>query len=137
MPANAPSKTVIKIARTRFVISDKRIRKEDEIVRVAPKILLRENWAKTFGPSQIPSAKPVNTAPNKIPYAASPAFKSPTKVRAKPITAPAAKKAPSIPKIRPRIIFEPLTNLNPSNKAFPIFSFVAVFPAGPLGISLN
>jgi hypothetical protein len=43
MPANAPSKTVMKIARTRFVMRDKRIRKEDEIVKVAPKILLREN----------------------------------------------------------------------------------------------
>ena len=116
---------------------ESKIKNDDEIVKVAPKILLRENCAKTFGPSQIPSANPVNTAPNKIPYAASPAFRSPTNVRAKPITAPAAKNAPSIPKIRPLIIFEPLTNLNPSNKAFPIFSFAAALPAGPFGISLN
>ena len=34
IPANAPSKTVIKIARTKLVISDKRIRNEDEIVKV-------------------------------------------------------------------------------------------------------
>jgi hypothetical protein len=91
IPANAPSKITIKIARTRFRTSERRIKKKLEITRDAPNNLLLENCANTFGPKEIPSAKPVNTAPNKTPYAASPACRSPTNVRAKPITAPAAK----------------------------------------------
>ena len=124
-PAKAPSKIVTKIARTKFVISARRIKKKDEIVSAAPKIRRRENCANTFGPNEIPSASPVKTAPKRIPYAASPAFRSPTKVLANPITAPAAKNAPSIPKINPRIIFEPLTYLYPSNSERPIFSLTA------------
>ena len=68
----------------------------------------------------MPSANPKNTAANKIPYAASPACKSSTKVLAKPITAPAAKNAPSIPTIRPRIILDPLINEKPSQSEWPI-----------------
>ena len=67
IPAKAPKSIVMKMARTKFVIKDKRIKNEEETVSAAPNILLRENCANTFGPSEIPSAKPVKTAPNRIP----------------------------------------------------------------------
>ena len=118
-------------------MSASKTKKNEEIVSAAPNNLRLENCENTFGPTEIPSANPVNTEPKSTPYAASPACRSPTKVLAKPITAPAAKKAPSIPKISPRIIFEPLTNLNPSNNDFPIFSFTEALLDAPRGISLN
>ena len=64
----------------------------------------------------MPSANPKNTAANKIPYAASPACRSSTNVLASPITAPAAKKAPNIPTMRPRIIMDSLINEKPSQR---------------------
>jgi hypothetical protein len=116
IPENIPSRIVMNIARTRFRTSDNKTKSTPEIVRETPKILLLENWANIFGPNEIPIASPKNTAANKIPYAASPACKSSTKVLAKPITAPAATKAPSIPTISPLIIFEPLINEKPSQR---------------------
>ena len=120
IPANKPSRMVIKIANTRFSTSDNVTSINPEIVSDTPNNLRLENWENILGPKEIPSAKPKNTAANKIPYAASPAFKSSTNVLAKPITAPAAKNAPSIPNIKPRIIFESFINAKPSQSDLPI-----------------
>ena len=114
-PAKRPITTTTKIAKTKFCKSESTINIEPATVSEAPKSRRRENCEKTFGPSAIPPASPVNTAPNKIPYAASPAFKSPTNVLAKPITAPAARNAPIIPMISPRISFVLKMNLAPSS----------------------
>jgi len=136
IPENKPSKTVINIASTRFNTKERVTRSHPEIVSDIPNNFLLENCEKTFGPKEIPSASPKNTAANKIPYAASPACKSSTKVLANPITAPAAKKAPSIPKIRPRMILEPLINEKPSQRELPIDDR-ANFLLGPDGISFK
>ena len=119
IPANKPRSTVIKIANTRFNINERVTSKIPEIVKDIPNKRLLENCEKTLGPKEIPRAKPRKTEPNKIPYAASPAFKSSTNVLANPITAPAAKKAPSIPNIRPLMILESLINENPSQSDLP------------------
>ena len=113
IPLKAPRIMTINIASTRFVISARRIRKKPETAKAAPNNLRRENCANTFGPNAIPKARPVNTAPKSTPYAASPPPKSPTKVRARPMTAPAAKNAPTIPTIRPRMIFDEATAFHP------------------------
>jgi hypothetical protein len=67
IPANAPSRTTIKIASTRFRTRESTTSKKLEIARDAPNKRRRENCAKTFGPNEIPKARPVNTAPNKTP----------------------------------------------------------------------
>ena len=67
MPENKPSKTVIKIARTRFNTKERITSSNPEIVNEIPNNLLLENCANTFGPNEIPSANPKNTAANKIP----------------------------------------------------------------------
>jgi len=66
-PAKAPRKMVTMIARTRFEMSARRMRKVDEMVSAAPNKRLRENCEKIFGPSEIPSARPVNTEPKRTP----------------------------------------------------------------------
>ena len=113
IPANAPRMMVMKIETVKFGISESKIRRRPDVVSDAPKRRRRENCAKTFGPAAIPSAKPPKTAPKSTPYAASPPPRSPTKVRARPITAPAAEKAPTIPKMRPRMTFDSLTERHP------------------------
>ena len=67
MPENKPSKTVIKIARTRFNTKERITSNNPEIVNEIPNNLLLENCANTFGPNEMPSASPKNTAANKIP----------------------------------------------------------------------
>ena len=67
MPENKPSKTVIKIARTRFNTKERITSNNPEIVNEIPNHLLLENCANTFGPNEMPSASPKNTAANKIP----------------------------------------------------------------------
>ena len=113
IPENAPRIMVIKIDTVKLVISERKIRKKPDVVSDAPNKRRRENWAKTLGPAAIPSARPVKTAPKRTPYAASPPPRSPTNVRAKPITAPAAENAPTIPMISPRITFDSLTDFQP------------------------
>ena len=113
MPANAPRRMVIKIDTVKFVISERKIRKKPDVVSDAPNKRRRENCAKTLGPAAIPRASPVKTAPNRTPYAASPPPRSPTNVRASPMTAPAAENAPTIPMMRPRITLDSLTDFHP------------------------
>ena len=113
MPEKAPKMMVIKIDTVKFVISERKIRKNPDVARDAPNKRRRENWAKTLGPAAIPSARPAKTAPKRTPYAASPPPRSPTNVRANPMTAPAAEKAPTIPMIRPRITLDSLTDFQP------------------------
>ncbi len=127
----------IKTARTRLGIAASATKNAPLIVSDAPKSLRRENWAKTFGPSAIPNARPVKTAPNKTPYAASPPPKSPTNVRARPMTAPAATNAPTIPTIRPRIILLVETDFQPSCRDLRIPVSVDFFSDAPRGISRN
>ena len=136
IPAKIPRIIVIKIASTRFNINERVTNKIPEIVKDIPNKRLLENCEKTFGPNEIPSAKPRNTEPNKTPYAASPACRSSTKVLAKPITAPAAKKAPSIPNTRPLIILESLINAKPSQSDLPS-EICFKFLLGPSGISFK
>ena len=136
IPAKRPRIIVIKIANTRFNINERVTNKIPEIVKDIPNSRLLENCEKTLGPKDIPIAKPRNTEPNKIPYAASPACRSSTKVLAKPITAPAAKKAPSIPNIRPLIILESLIKENPSQSDLPSEICFRFLP-GPSGISFK
>ncbi|CAB4643720.1 unannotated protein [freshwater metagenome] len=137
IPANAPRMMVIKIETVKFGMRDKKIRKIPDVVREAPNKRRRENWAKTLGPIAIPSARPVKTAPKRTPYAASPPPKSPTNVRASPMTAPAAENAPTIPMIRPRMTFDSLTERHPFTRAAMIDSslFLSFFEL--LGISLS
>ena len=136
IPAKKPKIMVIKIAKTRFKTKERVTKNSPETVSEIPNNLLLENCANSFGPNEIPSARPKKTAPNKIPYAASPACRSLTKVLAKPITAPAAKKAPSIPKIKPRITFDSLINEKPSHRDLPSESCCSFLP-GPAGISFK
>ena len=135
IPLKAPRIMTIKIDRTRLVISASKTRKKPEIASAAPNNLRRENCANTFGPNAIPIARPVNTAPKSTPYAASPPPRSPTNVRASPITAPAAEKAPTIPTIRPRIILDEATAFHPCIKDLPTDSSESRPIAGPFGIS--
>jgi hypothetical protein len=67
MPANAPRRIVIKIDTVKFVIRERKIRKKPEVVSDAPNKRRRENWEKTLGPTAIPSARPVKTAPKRTP----------------------------------------------------------------------
>ena len=67
IPAKIPKMMVIKIANTRFKTKDRVTKNKPETVREIPNNLLLENWANTFGPNEIPNARPKNTAPNKIP----------------------------------------------------------------------
>ena len=113
MPANAPRRMVIKIDTVKFVMSERKIRKKPDVVSDAPNKRRRENCAKTLGPAAIPRANPVKTAPNRTPYAASPPPRSPTNVRASPMTAPAAENAPTMPMMRPRITLDSLTDFHP------------------------
>ena len=135
IPLNAPSAITVKTARTRLGIAAKPTKKSPAIVRDAPNKRRRENCAKTLGPKAIPSARPEKTAPKSTPYAASPPPRSPTNVRARPMTAPAATKAPTIPTTRPRIILDPLTDFQPSRSDFKIPVSAACLAAAPLGIS--
>ena len=137
IPLNAPSAITVKTARTRLGIAAKPTRNRPAIVRDAPNKRRRENCAKTLGPKAIPSAKPENTAPKSTPYAASPPPRSPTNVRANPITAPAATKAPTIPSTRPRMSLDPLTDFHPSRSDLRIPVSAACFAAAPLGISFK
>ena len=115
-PENAPKMTTTKIAKTKFCSSERMMSKNPALVSAAPNSRRRENWAKIFGPRAIPVARPVKTAPKRTPYAASPPARSPTNVRANPITAPAATNAPRSPTISPRTIFEDETNFPPSSR---------------------
>ena len=137
IPLNAPRITTIKIEITRLAISARRIKKKPAIAREAPNKRRRENCANIFGPKPIPSARPVKTAAKSTPYAASPPPRSPTNVRASPMTAPAAENAPTMPTISPRIIFEDATAFQPCTRDFPMFSSFSLPDAGPLGISLR
>ena len=137
MPLNAPKMITIKTARTRLGIAARATRNAPLIVRDAPKSLLRENCAKTLGPSAIPAANPVKTAPKRTPYAASPPPRSPTNVLANPMTAPAATNAPTIPTMRPRMSLLPETAFQPSWRDLRIEVSAACFAAAPFGISLN
>ena len=67
IPAKIPRIIVIKIASTRFNINERVTNKIPEIVKDIPNKRLLENCEKTLGPKDIPSAKPRNTEPNKIP----------------------------------------------------------------------
>ena len=58
MPENKPSKTVIKIASTRFKTKERITSNNPEIVNEIPNNLLLENCANTLGPNEIPSASP-------------------------------------------------------------------------------
>ena len=137
IPANAPRMMVIKIETVKFETIERRIRRKPDVVREAPKRRRRENCAKTLGPTAIPSARPVKTAPKSTPYAASPPPRSPTNVRAKPMTPPSAENAPTIPMIRPRIMFDSLTERHPLTKAVMIDSSTCLSPFLLLGISFN
>ena len=137
IPLKAPRITTIKIEITRLAMSANKMRKKPAIASEAPNKRRRENWANIFGPKPIPSARPVKTAAKSTPYAASPPPRSPTKVRARPITAPAAENAPTMPTIRPRIIFDDATAFQPCTRDFPMFSSDSFPDAGPLGISLS
>ena len=134
-PEKKPKIITTNMARTKFCSSDRTINKKPALVKAAPKRRLLENCENTFGPRAIPEAKPVKTAPNSTPYAASPPARSPTNVRAKPITAPAATNAPSKPTINPRTIFEDETNFPPSNNEPKIEFETSDFVKCSLGIS--
>jgi hypothetical protein len=67
MPEKAPKIMVIKIETVKFVINDRKIRKKPDVARDAPNKRRRENCAKTLGPTAIPRASPVKTAPNRTP----------------------------------------------------------------------
>ena len=134
IPLNAPKIMVTMMAITKLLISAKATRKKPAIAKEAPNKRLRENCESTRGPNAMPVAKPVKTEPKSTPYAASPPPRSLTKVLAKPITAPAAMNAPTMPTTRPRIIFDLLTKRQPSRSDLAMLS--PLLPAaGPLGIS--
>ena len=137
IPLKVPRMITVKTAITRLGIRASKTRKKPAVVRDAPNKRRRENCANIFGPNAIPIARPVKTAPNKTPYAASPPPRSPTNVRASPITAPAAKKAPIIPTTRPRTILVWLTAFQPSCRDFKTPSSFAFLAAAPFGISLS
>ena len=137
IPLNAPRIITIKTAKTRLGIAASATRNKPDVASEAPNKRRRENCAKTLGPKAIPAARPVKTAPNKTPYAASPPPRSPTNVRARPITAPAATNAPTIPTIRPRMILLPETAFQPSCNDLRIPESAECFSAAPLGISRN
>jgi len=134
IPLNAPRITVTITAITKLLIRASATKKNPAIAREAPNNLRRENCESTRGPKPIPAANPVNTEPKSTPYAASPPPRSLTNVLAKPITAPAAINAPTIPTISPRTIFDWLTKRQPSSNDFAIFSPPLV-DAAPRGIS--
>ena len=113
MPLKAPRKITMMTESVRFEISANNTRKKPAVEREAPNKRRRENCANIFGPNAIPMARPVKTAPKRTPYAASPPPRSPTNVRARPMTAPAAEKAPIMPMISPRIIFDCETAFQP------------------------
>ena len=113
IPLNAPRMMTIKIERVKFEIAASSTRNTPAVAREAPNKRRRENCANTFGPNAIPIARPVKTAPKRTPYAASPPPRSPTNVRARPMTAPAAENAPIIPIMRPRITLDCETDFHP------------------------
>ena len=135
IPLNAPRTVTIPIAITKFGISARRTRNTPAVVSDAPNSLRRENCANIFGPNAIPIARPVNTDPKRTPYAASPPPRSPTNVRARPITAPAAANAPIIPMMSPRIIFESFTDFQPCKSEEPNPASLEAFDAAPFGSS--
>ena len=137
IPLNAPRITTIKTASTKLGIAASATKNPPLMASEAPNKRRRENCANIFGPNAIPDASPVNTAPNRTPYAASPPPRSPTNVRAKPMTAPAATNAPTIPTIRPRINLLPETDFQPSCNDLRIPVSAACFAAAPLGISFK
>ena len=137
MPANAPRNIVIRIETVKFGIAASNTRKKPATANDAPNKRRRENCANTFGPTAIPSAKPEKTAPKSTPYAASPPPRSPTNVRARPITAPAAEKAPTIPMMRPRMIFDSPTVRHPCISACSTPSCACFSEGVALGISFR
>jgi len=134
IPLNAPRITVTMTAITKLLINASKTRKNPAIAKDAPNKRRRENCESTRGPNAIPAANPVNTEPKSTPYAASPPPRSLTNVRAKPITAPAAINAPTMPTISPRTIFDWLTKRQPSSNDFAILS-PPLPAAAPFGIS--
>ncbi len=61
------------------------------------KIIRRGTVGSTLGPINMPSARPVNTAPNRMPYPALPAPSVATYACATPATSPPAPNAPRMP----------------------------------------
>jgi hypothetical protein len=66
-PEKIPKIMVIKIAKTKFNTNERITSKTPEIAKDAPNNLLLVNCEKTFGPKEIPVARPKNTDPNKTP----------------------------------------------------------------------
>ena len=58
-------------------------------------------------------------------------------MRARPITAPAAENAPTIPMMRPRMILDCETDFHPWMRDWPTFSLSDFLDAAPFGISLR
>jgi hypothetical protein len=114
-PEKIPRTTTTNRARTRFCSKERTTKRNPATHNAAPKSRRLENCEKIFGPRAIPIARPVKTALKRIPYAASPPARSPTNVRASPITAPAAIKAPRRPNIKPLITLEDDKNFPPSS----------------------
>ena len=90
-------------------ISASPARQIPEPTRPAANNRRRDSPENSRGANPMPSARPPKTAPNSTPYPGSPASRSSTYVRPRPITTAPAANAPEMPTTRPRTTGVPVT----------------------------
>ncbi len=113
-PAKAPTQIVSSVTMTISGITAINIRQVPAATMASPNRRLRLKSPSSFGPPNMPPARPMNTAPNNTPYAALPPPRLVVNCLPVAMIVPPEANAPRMPMIRPRTSGVRRTKVQPS-----------------------